>query len=126
MKTRSLLIFLLVVFLGITNCHAQYVPTYPIPSYNIIVDPVANFSQSVQAAKTELGKEKRGITVKLRQEALPCDCFAEIWFYTRDQTTILGPYTLQCGESIRVEIDEREWGVLVQSEDVVIVDVWYD
>jgi hypothetical protein len=28
------------------------------------------------------------------------------------------------GETLTVEIDSREWGVLVQSEDHITVDVW--
>lgn len=126
MKKHALLSILLMIFIGITNCLAQHLSTYPIPSYNVIVDPAANFTQLLQLAKKEIPKEKRGITVKMRQVSQPCDYSATIWFYSLDQTTILGPYTLQCGESMRVEIDEREWGVLVKSDNIVIVDVWYD
>jgi hypothetical protein len=53
------------------------------------------------------------------------NCEATVWVYNLDQNTVLGPYTVNCGETLTVEIDEREWGVLVESEEGVIVDVWY-
>ncbi len=37
---------------------------------------------------------------------------------------ILGPYIMHGGETLMVEIDSREWGVIVQSEDHITVDVW--
>jgi hypothetical protein len=39
---------------------------------------------------------------------------------------VLGPYTLTCDETLSVPIDDREWEVLVYSEDDVIVDIWID
>jgi len=37
---------------------------------------------------------------------------------------VLGPYTVYAGETLDVEIDEREWGVLVQTTYEIQVDVW--
>jgi len=38
----------------------------------------------------------------------------------------LGPYLVQCGETLTVEIDEREWGVLVETGSETLVDVWIE
>lgn len=53
-------------------------------------------------------------------------CTATVWVYSLDQTTVLGPYTVTCGQTLSVPIDERQWGVLVESEEEVIVDVWIE
>lgn len=54
------------------------------------------------------------------------NCTATVWVYSLDQTTVLGPYTVTCGQTLSVPIDERQWGVLVESEEEVIVDVWIE
>jgi hypothetical protein len=51
---------------------------------------------------------------------------ATVWVYSLDLQDIIGPYTVYGGETIYVDIDEREWGVIVQSEDHVEVDVWIE
>jgi hypothetical protein len=38
----------------------------------------------------------------------------------------MGPHTLCEGQTLSVEIDENEWGVLVESEAHLVVDVWIE
>jgi len=53
-------------------------------------------------------------------------CQATVWIYSLDEQDILGPYNVSCEELLSVEIDERDWGVVVQSEYHVYVDVWIE
>ncbi|MEI6898765.1 MAG: hypothetical protein WCL00_02710, partial [Bacteroidota bacterium] len=122
-KTIGFILFGLLF--GIANLDGQNIPTYPIPSYNISVDGYANFlNQHSNSKNTSRGKRDANIHLKSGSVGNP-NCEATVWVYSLDQTTILGPYTVNCGETLTVEIDEREWGVLVESEEEVIVDVWY-
>jgi len=49
-----------------------------------------------------------------------------VWVFTIDQTTILGPFYLGCDQILEVPIDDRAWGVLIESEDEILVDVWIE
>jgi hypothetical protein len=51
-------------------------------------------------------------------------CQATVCVYSLDGQTILGPYTVYGGEILSVPIDDREWGVYVESDDEITVDVW--
>jgi hypothetical protein len=46
--------------------------------------------------------------------------------YSLDGETVYGPFTVYSGETLRVEIDDRECGVYVESNEDVIVDVWIE
>jgi len=37
---------------------------------------------------------------------------------------VLGPSTVYAGETLDVPIDERDWGVIVQTSYEIQVDVW--
>jgi len=51
---------------------------------------------------------------------------ATVWIYSLDGLDILGPYYLACGNTLEVEIDDREWGALVESDMDINVSVWID
>jgi len=53
-------------------------------------------------------------------------CTATVWVYSLDGQTVYGPYTMHGGDILRVEIDDREWGAYVVSNDLVTVDVWIE
>jgi len=53
-------------------------------------------------------------------------CPAQIWIFSLDRLDILGPYTLNPGETLIVEIDEREWGVTSESACQVTLSVWIE
>jgi hypothetical protein len=46
--------------------------------------------------------------------------------YRLDQSISYGPYTVGCGQTLDVEIDYNLWGVLVESEVEVFVDVYIE
>jgi hypothetical protein len=130
-------IFLILISLGCSfHGHSQSFPRYPIPSYNVPVDGFANFSnQSSVSQKSSLNEKrsitspenKRDIIIRISSATTPGQsCKATVWVYSLDLTTVLGPYYLSCGNEISVEIDDRQWGVMVDSQDKVVMDVWMD
>jgi len=126
MKTKFVISILALMAFVSLKVFCQHFPTYPIPSYNIPLDSLANFAEksfSDQSAPTD---GKREMNVQIRPKVLTGTCSATVWVYSLDRTTILGPYDIVSGQVLSVEIDDREWGVLVESEDEVIVDVWIE
>ena len=122
MKKRFLFLIFL-VFWGVLSLKAQF----PIPSYNIPVTHAVNFEESTnKPIVKEATKGKRKIKVIVRSEESGGSCEATVWIYSLDQMDILGPFTVSCEELLSVEIDERDWGVLVQSDNHVYADVWIE
>jgi hypothetical protein len=74
---------------------------------------------------TEKKREKREVNVHIRSAISDPNCQAMVWVYSLDQTTVLGPFTVNCGETLTIAIDDGEWGVLVESDEEIIVDVWF-
>jgi len=131
--TSVLLLFML---FGCFTVYSQGFPRYPIPSYNIPVTGFADFANQVSTNQQSFSLEKkqqcvpagpRHIIIRISAVTDPGQsCQATVWVYSLDLTTVLGPYYLSCGDEISVPIDDRQWGVMVDSEDKVVVDVWYD
>jgi hypothetical protein len=125
--TMIAIVILMLLSFGCTNIYSQNFPIYPIPSYNITVDGYADFMNNISTSQKNGTKEVRRVIIHLKSANGPSIfCQATVWVYSLDLTTILGPYSVSCGNELRVEIDEREWGVFVESEDEVIVDVWIE
>lgn len=114
------IISLMVMFCQFSS--AQVIPTYPIPSYGVHVTGYANFREGYHNTSKST-REKMTANVVVTSVGTK-SCTATVWVYSLDQTTVLGPYTVTCGQTLSVPIDERQWGVLVESEEEVIVDVW--
>ena len=110
----------------LSNCYAQY----PIPSYKVPVSRKANFQENQVPGILEMDTliyGKRTIVVHAENaESNMGECSATIWVYSLDGKTRLGPYTVNCGETLYVDIDDRDWGVYVQSNDQVIISVWIE
>jgi hypothetical protein len=115
---KKFLFSILIIYLF---CNVQQVfASYPIPSNSVEVKYRANF-QELQPSRGKRDVKVRVICTGLN---LMDNCSATVWVYSLDMTTILGPYTVNGGETLSVPIDEREWGVLVQTDDIITVDVW--
>ena len=116
--------FILIIGLGLINVlQAQN----PIPSYNILVDQMANFQENVKAnqiKKSNKGERTLKVVVKRKTDQDLCQAIVKV--YSLDEQDVLGPYNVVCEELLSVEIDEREWGVMVQSDDNVYADVWIE
>lgn len=100
----------------------------PIPSYNFPVHYRANFQERTGVAfQGDNCLEKRDVIVRTSCGSTgKTTCSATVWVYSLDGQSIYGPFTVYGGETLRVEIDERQWGVYVESDDHVIVDVWIE
>jgi hypothetical protein len=112
---------------GCSNIYSQTFPVYPIPSYNVTVDGYADFMNQISTPQQNYDKGIRRVIIHLKSAVEPSiPCQATVWVYSLDLTTVLGPYSLECGDELSVQIDERDWGVFVETEDKVIVDVWIE
>ena len=96
----------------ISSIAAQNIPTYPIPSYNIQIYGSVNFQENMNTKSPFLGKGKRIQHVAVSGTT---GSWATVWIYSLDGQDVHGPFTVYAGEELTDEIDEREWGVLVQS-----------
>jgi len=108
---------------SILKANAQEIKTYPIPSYNVISFGCTDFSEQTSKIKCELSKGRRNLNVASSGGS---SCPAQIWIYSLDRLDILGPYTLNPGETLTVEINEREWGVSSESVCQVTLSVWIE
>lgn len=114
------------MLVGLAKGYAQNLPTYPIPSFNVTVDSLANFKETNRNLSPDFTDGKKEINVQIQGRAETGSCEATVWVYSLDQSTILGPFALSCGSLLTVEIDDIEWGVLVDSDDDILVDVWIE
>lgn len=125
MKTLSSI--LLFMFLLSVNYEMRaQIPIFPIPSYNVHLIGISEFNELSHSSGSKINeKKKKEGNVK----GHPCgldtlDCSFTAYFYSIDGQSRLGPYTVQCGETLTVPLDDREWGVIVISDMVICVDVW--
>ena len=126
MKKIILISILFVAILGCIYTYAQVIPIYPIPSFNIDVNGYANFRENRQSESLMQTEGKRVIDVEVKTPSGDENCQATVWVYSLDYTIVLGPFTVNCSEPLSVTIDNREWGVLIESNEELIVDVWFD
>jgi hypothetical protein len=112
-------------FISTAGLSGQTIPNYPIPSYNISVDGYSNFA-NLHSNSENNSKGRRDVNIHLKSGPVTdTNCVATVWVYRLDQSAVLGPFTVNCGETLVVGIDDGEWGVLVESDYEVIVDVWF-
>ncbi len=112
-------IFIVAFFLFITGFQQAFAQ-FPIPSYDQSVKSRANFQES----QSYRGRRNMNVKVKCVGITSSATCQATVWIYSLDGQTVFGPYTVNGGETLTVEIDDREWGVLVQTNDEITVDIW--
>ena len=113
----------LVMCLWIPSGKAQNFKTYPIPSYNILSYGIANFLEESKKSCKDAPLEMRHIHIKCIASNT---CPVTVWIYSKDGLDILGPYTVNPGEILTVEIDDREWGVYTTADCEVLISVWID
>jgi hypothetical protein len=122
---KKIILFSVFFILGMQLAKAQY----PIPSYNALVDERATFMEGIDTTGLTGGVQ---FTDKRRVMYIECNPAktslgdAAVWAYTLDHTTVLGPYPLYFGQVLQIDIDEREWGVLVSTKVEIVVDVWIE
>lgn len=101
---------------------------YPIPSYNVPVSYRACFEESTTNENPQTtSRGKRMMKIQSSCSGVNATiCEAKGWVYSLDGLTVLGPFTLGCNETISVEIDEREWGVLIETDCDMNISVWIE
>lgn len=120
--SRILSIFVLALFWTTGPVLGQY----PIPSFEVSIHGKATFSeQKSNNCDSPLAKRTLHVHVSCVSSLLE-NCSATVWVYSLDGHDTYGPYTVNGGETIAVEIDEREWGAYVESDYAITVDVWID
>ena len=125
---RLSFLFFACLLICLQDGFSQIVKPWPIPSYNIPVNGTAFFQESSSQTENNLNRGRRKIHVQvLSQKTLDTlSCQATVHVYSLDGLDILGPYTVTCGSTLEVEIDEREWGALVESTYEIHVSVWIE
>jgi hypothetical protein len=125
---KEQIIAILLTLLGF-YCQGQNLKPFPIPSWQVPIDSgaTARFQEPKATGLLKSILEKRDVHVKLKSTNPENPyCEAEVWIYSLDGLDAMGPYTVHCGETLVVEIDDRPWGVYVDSEANIIVDVWIE
>ncbi len=116
-------IFLLTILCFLSGVGLSYGQN-PIPSYNAPVLSVANFQEGAPGFDTE--ESTRGKRTLIVHSNGGTSSTATVYVYSLDLQTIYGPFTLDGGQTLYINIDTREWGVLVESDDHITVDVWIE
>jgi hypothetical protein len=104
---------------------AQTIRPWPIPSYNIPVFGRALFQENVHPSNDNT-EGRRRVHIEVSSQKTP-DTLTNpvtVWIYSLDHTTVLGPYSVNYGVTLTVDIDDREWGVMVESSQTVVVSIW--
>jgi hypothetical protein len=97
----------------------------PIPSYHSPMYGLANFQEKHIPLKNG-PKEKRDMNVQSTVSG-GGPKLAIVYVYSLDMATILGPFYLYGDDKITVQVDEREWGVFVLTDEQhMTVSVWSD
>ncbi|MDP4280683.1 MAG: hypothetical protein Q8867_00895 [Bacteroidota bacterium] len=122
-KQKCFIIFSILIFCSSVHAFAQY----PIPSYNILVRDSAFFSEISQNCTYQINSPN---SKKIMAIHCSCStgtlCNAQILVSTVDKSDILGPYSIEGGETLYIPIDEREWEVLVETDIDIIIDVYIE
>ncbi|MDP1623862.1 MAG: hypothetical protein Q8M08_16165 [Bacteroidales bacterium] len=124
MKKIYVAIFICVLFC-LQGTFAQTIRPWPIPSFNIPVFGRALFQENIHLS-TDNTDGRRRIHIQVSSQKTP-DTLANpvtVWIYSIDHTTVIGPYSVIYGVTLTVDIDDREWGVMVEARETVVVSVW--
>jgi hypothetical protein len=122
---KAILMSVICMVAILADLKGQNIPTYPIPSYGVALEGRGNFVNSNRVL-IEKSRKDRLVNVIVRAEFSSNNPIAKVWIYTTDHETILGPFSVLSSEQLSVNIDDHDWGVLIESDGKVSVDVWID
>ncbi|HSN50425.1 MAG TPA: hypothetical protein VLR52_04270 [Bacteroidales bacterium] len=100
---------------------SQNFPVYGIPSYGTLIEGPTLFKPTFHSVPT-VGEGRRELHTTVT--GTPSSS-AIIIVRSLDGLDSKGPFVVMAGETLNVEIDDREWGVGVTSVYLVTVDIWY-
>jgi hypothetical protein len=126
MKKVLLITFILVIAglnpaLSIDN--KEKIKPNPIPSFNFLMSGNEVFQEYITGGNS---REKRDLHIKVTctSHSLSSE-ETTVWVFKGDGIFVLGPYTVSCGETLVVPVDNDKWGAVVQSESEIYVDIWF-
>jgi hypothetical protein len=100
----------------------------PIPVRHARVYHVANFLEQFPGGHSPFllksTREKRDMMIQASTATGGPKSSVVVYVYSTDMNEILGPFTVEGGETLSVPIDDREWGVVVTSDDHMYVDIY--
>jgi hypothetical protein len=124
MKKILVAIFIIVLFC-LQGVFAQTLRPWPIPSFYIPVIGTALFQENIHPSTDNTdGRRRIHIQVSSQKTLDTLTNPVTVRIYSLDHATILGPYSVNYGVTLTVDIDDREWGVMVEASEVVVVSVW--
>ena len=95
-----------------------------IPSFIVLVETSALFQETTPSNSD--GKRVIHVHINAPQQSDTVTCYANVLIYSLNHQSVLGPYRVLCGETLSVEIDNREWGVSITTNNSVLSSVWID
>lgn len=100
----------------------------PIPSWNTQVRGKANFVERLPQLPVDGTplRGKRVLHLSGQGTASVPVVVATVWVYCKETGIVIGPLELTSGEPLAVDIDENEWGVWIECDTQIIVNVWID
>jgi len=98
----------------------------PIPSYNVPVAGKATFQETPTIGVIKYTDEKRDINVQNNGggTSAPQGAVITVVIYRLDMSQVLGPYSVQEGQTLSIQIDNQRWGVAAQSNYATTMSVW--
>jgi len=101
----------------------------PIPAKHFPIHHMANFCEQNNGTSrnpflVKSTKEKRDMEIQASTATSGPKVAVIVYVYSEDLQDIEGPFTVDSGDNLSVPIDDRDWGVVVISDDHVYVDVW--
>lgn len=115
------LFFLLILGLAGTNlAMAQF----PIPSYNATADNRTTFTEQAVGFKAKSALDSKRVLIVQRPHNKTLSDSVMFYAGSLDGTTTLGPYYISSGQTVYIEIDDRSWGIIVYTENEIVLNVW--
>ena len=119
---KIILLSVVFCFISVSALVAQIIN--PIPSYNFnITTPQALFGE----IRVNNSKEKRDMVVEISTASHgSTPIFAKVWVVKKNGNIVKGPFIVHLNDPLSVPIDHGKWGVIVNCDWEVLVDVYTD
>jgi hypothetical protein len=125
MKTYYRFLFLVIFIYTGVSAFAQHFPPYMIPAANVPVEGIVNFVEDRSSESPDQTKAKRKVNVRIIKTPAKDDPMVQVCFYSLDHRSTIGPFEIKGDGYVQADIDERVWGVVIESVGgLIYADVW--
>lgn len=107
------------------NAYSQSPVSYPIPSYDVLINGRAIFQESYGIAGNNTDGKKTISVISAAYNTIAPKSIT-VYVYSLDGLSCLGPFSFSVGQSFYIEVDNRNWGVQIQTIDLVEISVFID